>query len=206
MSALKTRSSLAVVEETPAAPEAGARWTPTAADLLLRARKRFMAGERCDIESLASELGISRATAYRWAGNADALMGEVIASLTEATFRRNQKEVRGKGAARVLEIMERGMRAISASHAYQNFLERDPQRALRIVASKEGPSQRRAIALLQELLEEEIGKGNLSLPVDAHTLAYAMVRTAESFLYADMIAGEEPDVDKAVKILKLMLR
>ncbi|MGH2758129.1 MAG: QsdR family transcriptional regulator [Vicinamibacterales bacterium] len=30
-------------------------------------------------------------------------------------------------------------------------------------------------------------------------------RISESFLYADLIAGEEPDVEKAVEIFKLLL-
>jgi Tetracyclin repressor-like, C-terminal domain len=37
-------------------------------------------------------------------------------------------------------------------------------------------------------------------------MAYALVRIVESFLYADPIAGEKPDLKKAVEILKLMLR
>jgi hypothetical protein len=102
--------------------------------------------------------------------------------------------------------MERGMRAVLDSRAYREFLVRDPQKSLRIVASKDGPSQRRAIELHQQLLEEEMAKGNLQLPVDAHTMAFALVRMAETFLYADLIAGETPDVDKAVTLLRLMLR
>ncbi|HSW15410.1 MAG TPA: QsdR family transcriptional regulator, partial [Solimonas sp.] len=187
-------------------PKNSAAATPaaTAADLITAARRRFLDGERCDIETLATELGVSRATAYRWAGNNEQLMGEVVASMTEATFRKAMRETRGSGATRVLAVMERGMRAIAGAAVYRNFLERDPQKALRIVASKDGPSQQRAIALHQELLEEEIDKGKLELDVDAHTMAYALVRIAESFLYADLIAGETPDVDKALSVLKLM--
>ena len=177
-----------------------------ASDLVVLARRRFVAGQPCDIDSLAQELGVSRATAYRWAGNAGELMGEVIASLAEITFAQAARKARGKGAVRVLAMMEHGMRYIAQSRVYREFLERDPQRALRIVASKEGPVQRRNIALHQALLEEEVAKGNLRLSVDAHTMAYALVRTAESFLYADLIAGEKPDLAKARKILKLMLR
>ena len=58
----------------------------------------------------------------------------------------------------------------------------------------------------QELLEEEVRRGALRLPVDAHTMAYALVRVVESFLYADAVAGEKLDLEKAVDILKLMLR
>jgi len=189
-----------------AAPPAATASAATAADLVTAARRRFMAGERCDIETLAAELGVSRATAYRWAGNNEQLMGEVVASMTERTFRRAMRDVRSSGTARVLEVMERGMRSIATASVYRNFLERDPQKALRIVASKDGPSQQRAIALHQELLEEEIARGKLTLDVDTHTMAYALVRIAESFLYADLIAGETPDVDKALGVLKLMLR
>jgi AcrR family transcriptional regulator len=165
-----------------------------------------MSSEHVSVEELAAELGISRATAYRWAGNAEQLAGEVIAGLAEATFRRALGEARGRGAARIVDVMARGMRYVAASKAYRTFLELDPQRALRIVASKEGPVQQRTIALHQALLEEEVRRGALELPVDAHTMAYALVRVVESFLYADAIAGEKPNLEKAVEILKLMLR
>ena len=102
--------------------------------------------------------------------------------------------------------MARGMHVLISSRAYRAFLERNPEKALRMVASKAGPVQAGTIALHQQLLEEEIGRGHLRLPVDAHTMAYALVRIAESFLYADLIAGEKPDIAKAVEIVKLMLR
>jgi AcrR family transcriptional regulator len=184
----------------------GLRPVATAADLHALARSRFLAGERLSLEELAVELGISRATAYRWAGNVELLAAEVIASIVEDTHRRTVREARGRGADRVVDALARGMRYIATSAPYRAFLERDPQKALRIVASKEAPVQARTIALNQQLLEEEIASGALHLPVDAHTMAYALVRIAESFLYADMIAGEKPDLDKAVEIVKLMLR
>ena len=182
------------------------RRVATEADLRALARRRFLEGERLSLEELAAELGISRATAYRWAGNGEQLVGEVIASLVDATHRRAVGEARGRGSARVIDATTRGMRYIAASAPYRAFLERDPQKALRIVASKEGPVQARTIARNQELLEEEIRLGALVLPVDAHTMAYALVRLVESFLYAEMIAGETPDLEKATEILKLMLR
>jgi AcrR family transcriptional regulator len=183
-----------------------ARQTATADLLFSRARSRFGKGDRVSVEELADELGISRATAYRWVGNGEQLAGEVIARLAQDTFRRALSEARGRGAARVLSMMERGLRLIVAFEPYREFLARDPQKALRIVASKEGPVQARTIALHEELLVEEIRRGHLKLPVDPHTMAYALVRIAESFLYADVIAGEKPDIDKAVEILRLMLR
>jgi AcrR family transcriptional regulator len=170
------------------------------------ARRRFLAGERLSPERLAGELGISRATAYRRFGNAEQLAGEVIARLAEDTFRRTTQEARGRGADRVVDHLARGMRYIASNRAYRAFLERDPQKALWIVTSQAGPVQARVIALNEALLEEEVAKRNLRLPVDAHTMAYALVRIVEAFLYADMITGEKPDFDKATQILSLMLR
>jgi AcrR family transcriptional regulator len=187
-------------------PLSGLRPGATASDLRALARRHFLAGERLSLEELAAELGVSRATAYRWAGNVELLAAEVIASIVEDTHRRTVREARGRGADRVVDALARGMHYIANSAPYRAFLERDPQKALRIVASKEAPVQARTIALNQQLLEEEIERGALHLPVDAHTMAYALVRIAESFLYADMIAGEKPDLDKAVEIVKLMLR
>ena len=184
----------------------GLRPVATEADLRAAARRRFMAGERISLEDLAAELGISRATAYRWAGNAELLAAQVIASLVEDTFARSVREAKERGAERIVDATARGLRYIASSKPYQAFIRRDPERALRIVASKEAPVQSRTIALNQQLIEQEVKSGALSLPVDAHTMAYALVRIGESFLYADAIAGEKPDLDKAVEILKLMLR
>jgi len=170
------------------------------------ARRHFLERGRVSPERLAGELGISRATAYRRFGNAEQLAGEVIVRLAEDTFRRTAREARGRGADRVVDQLTRGMRYIASNKAYRAFLERNPQKALWIVTSKAGPVQARVIALNEAMLAEEIERGNLRLPVDAHTMAYALVRIVDAFLYSDMITGEKPDLGKATQILSLMLR
>jgi AcrR family transcriptional regulator len=179
---------------------------PAPGDLLALARRRFMHGEKLDISGLAEELGVSRATAYRWAGNSEELTDRVIASLAEETFHLAFREAKGEGVDRLIDANRRGLRYI-ASGPYREWLSReDPETALRIVASRFGHAQRTSIRLWEELLTEEVSCGRLELPVDPHTMAYAIVRISESFLYADLIAGEEPDVESCVEIIKLLLR
>lgn len=183
------------------------RPAPTPDDLFDLARRKFVHGERLDVAGLGEELGISRATAYRWAGNEEALTGRVIAYLAEATFRRAVKESRGRGFERVLDAERRGLRYMSNFAPYRAFLEReDAMTSMRIVASKEGPVQPLQIRQHEEWLRELESKGEITLSVDAHTMAYALVRTAEAFLYADLIAGEDIDLDQAVAVMRLLLR
>jgi AcrR family transcriptional regulator len=177
----------------------------TESDFVALARRRFLKGERLDVAGLAAELGVSRATAYRWAGNAEQLTGQVVKTLVEDTFELTRREAEGEGAERVVDMLMRGMRYIS-SGPYREWIRReDPQRALRLVASQFGPVQRTTIRLWEEFLIEEVANGNVRLHTDPHTTAYAIVRISESFLYSDLIVGEEPDIEKAIDILKLLV-
>lgn len=177
----------------------------TQSDFIAHARRRFLKGERLDVAGLAEELGVSRATAYRWAGNAEHLTGEVIRTLVEDTFELTKKEACGEGAERVVDMLMRGMRYIS-SGPYRAWVRReDPERVLRLVTSQYGPVQRTTIRLWEEFLSDEAAKGNVRLHTDPHTTAYAIVRISESFLYSDLIVGEEPEIEKAADILKLLV-
>lgn len=183
------------------------RPAPTKEDLFALARRWFVRGDRLDVAALGEELGISRATAYRWAGNEETLTGDVIAALAEETFRRCVREARGRGFARILDAERRGLKYMASFPAYRAFLEReDPVTSMRIVASKQGPVQALQIRMHESWLRELMAAGEIELSVDPHTMAYAIVRTAEAFLYADLIAGEDLDVDVAVDVMRLLLR
>jgi AcrR family transcriptional regulator len=175
-------------------------------DLHSLARQWFIGAKRIELQKLAMELGISRATAYRWAGSAERLVGQVLASLIDDTFQQILQRTTSTGSERVLEVLERGMYYAQRFEPLQQFLAKDAQLGLKIVASKHGPVQGRTIANLQQLLEQEIEGGYMTLPVEPAVMAYALTRVVESFLYADLITGATLDLENASKILKLMLR
>ena len=77
---------------------------------------------------------------------------------------------------------------------------------LKTLTTRQGPVQGRIIAHLEQLLNAEVDAGYMHLVVAPGVMAFALTRIVESFLYADLITGDEPDIDNAVKILQLMLR
>jgi AcrR family transcriptional regulator len=155
---------------------------------------------------LAKELGISRATLYSWVGSRERLIGEVIWSFAEDGLRQATEAARGEGAAYIVDVVERFARLNASFEPLRRFIEQDPELALRILTSKKGPVQERMIAAARELLTEQAEAGKLELPLDVDTLAYLLIRVNESFIYSDVIAGSEPDVDKAVAAVRLLLR
>ena len=174
-------------------------------DLHQLARAWFVDARRIELTKLALELGISRATAYRWAGSTEQLIGEVLAAIVAETFERIRAASDATGTPLVLEVLEGTMRQAHAFEPLRRYLAQHPQTGLRLVASKHGPVQARTIKLVGDLIDAEIEADRLHLTVPTEVMAYALTRIVESFLYADLITGAKPDLDNAVKILELML-
>jgi plasmid maintenance system antidote protein VapI len=59
---------------------------PDAQTAFRTARRAFLAGHRLDMQELASELGVSRATVLRWVGGKDQLVSDIIWSITVPMF------------------------------------------------------------------------------------------------------------------------
>ncbi|HEY2601296.1 MAG TPA: QsdR family transcriptional regulator [Thermoleophilaceae bacterium] len=162
---------------------------------------------RLDMRALAIELGISRATLYRRAGGRDHLLGQVIWYLTRRSLARAYEGTESlKGDGRIVTVVERFMRDVHSQPALARLLDAEPEAALRILTSKHGPIQRGIIEVVERLMAIEEERGNLRLGIDHGTLAYAIVRLGESFLYADVIADNDPDVDQAVAVIGRLLR
>jgi AcrR family transcriptional regulator len=166
----------------------------------------FLEERRLDMQALAAEVGTSRATLYRRVGDRDKLLGAVLWWLTRhAIARAVDYAERRRGGRRVVSILDRFMHDIHSQSALRHFLDAEPEAALRILTSKRGPVQGGVIDVVKRLLEQEHERGNLELKMDAETLAYIIVRVGESFLYADVIAAGEPDVDRAIEVVSQLL-
>jgi AcrR family transcriptional regulator len=179
---------------------------PTALDAFVRARKRFLAGERVDMSALALELGVSRVTLYRWVGSRDRLLVEVIWSLARRTLETIDAGVAERGPERVVRVVTRFLEAVITNAGMQRWLAEEGEAAMRLLTRAETGFQPRLIDAMHDLLTEEADAGRLDLPVDLHEVAYVIVRLIESYTYLDLITGEQPDARRAEPILRLLLR
>lgn len=170
------------------------------------ARKKLMAGERLDINGLAVELGVDRTTLFRWVGNKDQLAMSAILSITVPTLRRVIAQAEGAGVAKIASIVGEYARVSIEADWFRRWIERDPERALRLLTSKASPLQQHVVAVFEQLLDDEYGKGPIGTPLPIHDLAYLLIRILESFVYSDLIAGDEPDWTKVGPAVAALLR
>jgi AcrR family transcriptional regulator len=179
---------------------------PTAQDALSLGRRRFRAGERIDMSAVAADLGVNRVTLYRWFGSRDQYLSDVVWSLAERLLADVGAGVRAQGAERLVLLVTRFVDATISDPGMQRWLREEGEHAMRLLTRHETRFQTRLIDAVQELLEQERRDGRLDVPVDAHELAYVVVRLIESYIYLDLITGEQPDATRIEPILRLLLR
>ncbi|MBO3101607.1 QsdR family transcriptional regulator [Cellulomonas fengjieae] len=171
------------------------------------ARETFIEGARIDMGRLAARLGVDRTSLFRWVGNRDALLSEVLWSLAVPTLEQAEAATRdAHGAARVSAVLTHFARDLITADYFRGFLQREPARALRLLTTKESEIQRRYVAVVEALVRQELGEQPFGHPVNAHDLAYLLVRISESFTYADLISGDRPSAERARAAFELVLR
>jgi AcrR family transcriptional regulator len=185
-----------------------ARGRPPAAtreEVLDAATDRYRAGERIDVQAISAELGVGRATVYRWFGSRTGLIGEVIVGEMLALVESSRAAAAGTGASALLDTFERMNRTLAASAPLRRFLEHERETGLRLLTSSAGPIQPRAVAAVAGLVDAEVRAGTWRPAIDTETLAYAIVRLFEAFVYNDAAAGIRGDVDRLGEVEAALL-
>lgn len=184
------------------------RGRPAAAsreDVLDAGLYRYLRGQRVDVQAIAADLGLGRATIYRWFGSREKLIGEVIIRATEPVLVEARSGLAGKGGPGLLDTFDRFNRALADAPALGAFVEQERDAALRIIASGAGLVQPRMVELIAGLITEEAEAGTYEPPVEPSTLGYAIVRLAEAFLFNDTVAGIRGDVDRLREVEAALL-
>jgi AcrR family transcriptional regulator len=177
----------------------------TPIDAFNLALRKWIDGERVEITRLANELGVGRATVYRWVGSREQLIGEVIWHLCAMLWEDVLKDARGEGADYIADVAYQMMDRILAAEPLRHFLNRDPEYALRILTSKTSAIQSRIVAEVAKALSSQKSRGYIDPSIDIDNLAYLIIRIMESFVYSDQITGRQPDIEIARKAVLILV-
>lgn len=167
----------------------------------------FVAGQRLDMRSLARRVGVARATLYRQAGNRELLLDQVLwwrARRLLADQVRTSAHL--TGTDRLAAVIGGVLQAIGADRPVRMFLESDPETALRLLTGPRSTVHRGMAEALENLIDLERGRGAFDSRLDTPTLAFAIVRVSEGFLYSDVIADRAPDIGRAVTVIEALIR
>ena len=177
----------------------------TPADAYAAATRTYLAGQRLDMRQLAGELGVSRNTLYRWTGGRERLIQDVAWGLSSAVISDIwAKTSRRRGSSRLLEALRQYVVTIVESSALQSFVRHETQTALRLLTSR-GPFQDRLVERVRELIDEEADRGAWQPRSDTGVLAYGIVRLIEGFVYNDATLQDDPAVDDALAVIRLLV-
>jgi AcrR family transcriptional regulator len=184
------------------------RGRPAAArpeDVLEAGLYRYLRGERVDVQAIAGELGLGRATIYRWFGSREKLIGEVVIRATEPVLAKARSGLAGKGGRGLLDTFDRFNRALADAPALRAFVEQERDASLRIIASGGGIVQPRIVDLITGLIVEEVEAGTYDAPVEPAVLGFAIVKLAQAFLFNDAVVGIRGDVRRLREVEAALL-
>ena len=193
----------------PAETESGRRpGRPAAAtreQVLDAALYRYLRGRRVDIQAIAAELGLGRATVHRWFGTREALIGEVIVLASAPVLADARAKAGGHGGPALLKTFDRFNRSLADAPALRQFVEAEREAALRIITSRSGIVQPRMVAMITDLITDEARSGAYEPPVEPTVVGYAVVRLAEAFLFNDAALGSKGDLDRLREVEAALL-
>ena len=184
------------------------RGRPPAAsrDAVLRAAMgRYLRGERIDVQAIAARLGLGRTTIYRWFGSRENLIGEVLVTAAKPLLAEARAAARGRGGPALLDTFDRFNRRLADAPPLRQFVEHEREAALRVITSSAGIVQPQMVASIAGMIEDEVRAGTYQPPVEPDTLAYAIVRLAEAFLFNDAAVGIRGDVDRLREVEAALL-
>jgi AcrR family transcriptional regulator len=175
-------------------------------EIFAAATAAFTAEQRLDMRSLARRLGMARATLYRRAGNREHLLDEVLWWRARQLLAGQLRAAADRtGPDRLVAVIGGVLRAIARDRPLRAFLESDPETALRLLTGSRSTVHRGMARALEELIDAERSGGTFDPGLDTPTLAYAILRISEGFLYADVIVDRAVDVDRAVTVIDALL-
>jgi len=171
-------------------------------DALDLALSTFGSGARVDLQTLATQLDVSRATLHRWFGSREQLLDQVLGQLAEAMTFASRADAQGDGDERVCDFCRRLMETAVEYEPARTFVAREPELALRLVLGKKG-AVHRAVAQALRAVIAETRPPEKAQPLEQEIEVIVQVATA--LVWATFMIGDEPQIDGAVELVRMIL-
>jgi AcrR family transcriptional regulator len=180
----------------------GASRRVSAAEALERATTTHLAGRRVDMGTLARELGVGRATLYRWFGTREALMEEVLLGRARAYVELARRQSSARGDARLVQIFDGMLDASRTALPVRLFIEREPTLALRILAGERGRLHR---FFVEEALRDlaEVRGEDQARALEARV--EATVQLITTLIWVAIAIGDEPPAERVELLIGELL-
>ncbi len=184
----------------------GKQVRPVPADAFRAALRRFVSDPRLDMGVLASDLGVSKATVYRWTGSREQLLSEVLMYFSDVAMDTALAQGADRAGVERVEAFTRiYLGQVVTFEPLGRFIQHETRLAFRLLTSRGGLVQQNVVRRTAELLDGEATRGGLVLRAPSEELAYALTRMTEGFIYNDSLAEVQPDIEAAVRIVRLLL-
>lgn len=173
----------------------------TEADAVALARSTFERNERVDMNTLASELGIGRATLYRWVDTREDLLDRVLGELTGEFFEPSRLEALSHPDDIAPEMVRIITDATVGFEPLRGFVQREPELALRLLIGRDRLVRRRLVEGFEDLVAE-------AYPAERESLqgfADAAVQVGVALVWPTLVAGDEPSGAESAAIVRALL-
>jgi len=118
----------------------------------------WLKGERIHLASLSDELNIGRATLFRWVGNKDLLIGEVLWSLYEPLRQEALAITPGHGIDFVVGVYRHINSTVLHFEPLRRFIHQDPEYALKILTSSQSTLRARTVEANTRILRDQVAR------------------------------------------------
>jgi AcrR family transcriptional regulator len=180
---------------------------PTPAAAFGHARQMLREGRRIDMVALAAEIGVARATLYRWTGGRERLLAEATWAEMEALADHLlQRSRRKTGLARLQAVCVDFIAAFADNPGVNAFLQHERDAGLQLLTRANGGFRPRLIAWIRTQIEAEVDAGHYRPPADPAFLAEGIVTIGERFLHHGGDPDVTPDPPAAGRMIALLLR
>lgn len=162
----------------------------------------LLARTRVDMQTLAAELGVAPATLYRWFGSRGALLEQAFERLARQFSAAARAEAKGEGDELVCAYARHIMTSSAAFEPVRSFVEREKELGLRLLLRRDGAVHR---VISEELLEVIAETRSTAEAQQLTEAAHVIVQIATSLVWATFMVGDEPEIDEAVQVVRVIL-